>query len=314
MTTTNNNPVDSSTENLLQFFDSFSIKKDGIIPETDLLFCREEQKLLYESLDRIRHWYGIFRKEAEQYRETHHFSCTENGIPNFKGYYNGHDSISSGYKKFEFKPFDVINQLAESRFSAIRAFAENISGYFKGKYNVSVPVPEMNIERFALDFRPVYTDYTVPVEKYLQGRGFRKAAEEEIINRFHKTVCRRKWSGHTPQLKQNRIIFPEAVHFDEFYFQYNKNSIHHNYRSHPHLLCEGIAFGTANSLHGNISIIQKFDESNVNINESYTLVCGTAREMKFYKNGRIDVCFSDAASARKCFDRLQLNEITVNNE
>jgi hypothetical protein len=315
MTTTNNNPVDSSTEDLLRFFDSFSTKKEDIIPETDLQFCKEQQKHLYESLDKIRYWYDIFRKEAEQYRETHHFSCTDSGIPNFRGYCNGRDFISPDYKRFEFKPFDVIKQLAESRFSAIRAFAEKIIEYFNGKYNVSVPVPETEIEKLALDFLPVYTDYTALVEKHLHGRGFRETAEEEIINRFHKTICHRNWSGHTPQLKQNSIVFHHAVHFDEFYFQYNKNHIHDNYRSHPHLLCEGIAFGATGSLRGNTSIIQKFDESSVTISESYTLVCGSAREMKFYKNGRIDVRFSDAASARNCFEKLQLNRLNdLNNE
>lgn len=312
--TTKTNSI-SSTDELLDFFNSFSAKEKDIFPRNDLEFCEEEQRLLYETLDRIEHWYNIFLEEAGQYRETYGLSCDKNGKLNFNGYFNGHDSVSRDYRKYEFKPFDVINQLAENRFSAIRAFAERIRGYFNDKYNVSVPVPEMKIEKFALDFRPVYTDYTALVEKYLQGRGFREAAEEEIISRFHKTVCHRRWSGHTPQLKQNRIIFHEAVHFDEFYFQYNKNHIHHNYRTRPHILCEGIAFGTADSLHGNTSIIQKFDENNVNINGSYALVCGAAHEMKFYKNGRIDVRFSDTASAKNCFEKLQLNKLNcLNNE
>jgi hypothetical protein len=315
MTTTNNNSADSSTEDLLRFFDSYSIKKENIIPETDLQFCKRQQKLLYESLDKIRYWYDIFRKEAEQYRETHCLSYTDSGILGFRGYCNCRDSISPDYKRFEFKPFDVINQLSENRFSAIRAFAEKIIEYFNGKYSISVPVPETDIEKLALDFRPVYTDYTILVEKYLQGRGFREAAETEIINRFHKTICHRNWNGHTPQLKSDRIIFHETLRFDEFYFQYNKNYIHHDYRTHPHILCEGINFGTTGSLRGNTSIIQKFDESSVNINESYMLVCGSACEMKFYKNGRIDVRFSDSASARNCFEKLQLNRLNdINNE
>jgi hypothetical protein len=31
--------------------------------------------------------------------------------------------------------------------------------------------------------------------------------------------------------------------------------------------------------------------------------------MKFYKNGRIDVKFKDAASAETCFRKLKLNEL-----
>jgi hypothetical protein len=315
MTTTNNNPVDSSTEDILRFFDSYSTKKEDIISETDLQFCKKQQKMLYESLDKIGYWYYIFRGEAEQYKKTHCLSYTDSGIPNFRGYYNGRDSISPDYRKFEFKPFDVINQLAENRFSAIRAFAEKIIEYFNGKYSISVPVPETDTEKLALDYRPVYTDYTALVERHLQGRGFRRTAEEEIINRFHKTVCRRNRTGHLPQLVQNRIVFHHAVHFDEFYFQFNKNRIHDNYRSHPHILCEGINFGTTGSLRGNTSIIQKFDENNVIISRSYVLVCGSASEMKFYKNGRIDVHFVDDASAKSCFEKLQLNRLNdLNNE
>ena len=39
-----------------------------------------------------------------------------------------------------------------------------------------------------------------------------------------------------------------------------------------------------------------------------------AEQIKFYKNGRIDVKFKDSTAARNCFDRLRLGEIKLRNE
>jgi hypothetical protein len=313
-TTSNSNPVDPSTKDLLRIFDSFTIPKEHAIPETDLKFCEEQQRLLYETLDRINHWYHIFREEAEQYRQTHGLSYFPNGIPDFRGYYNGHDSVSEGYKKFEFKPFDVMTQLVKSRLAAIHAFAGNITGYFNDKYRISVPVPETDTKNLTIDFRPVYTAYTSLVEQHLQGRSFLETAEEELINRFHQTICHTNWYNRKiPQLKSDKIIFHEVIRFDEFDLRQNRNSIHYGYREKPDIFCEGILFGSEGKLSGNAGIIQDLDNRNVDTEKWYSLKAINAQSVKFYRNGRIDVRFSDASKARNCFDRLRLNVLTPLN-
>jgi hypothetical protein len=209
-----------------------------------------------------------------------------------------------------------MKQLVENRLAAIRAFAENITGYFNGKYSISVPVPETDTKKLAIDFRPVYTAYTSLVEKHLQGRSFLETAEEELISRFHQTICHANWhSRKIPRLKSDKIIFHEVIRFDEFDLRQNRNSIHYSYRKKPEIFCEGILFGANEGLGGDSRIIRGFNERDVNISEPYPLSCGNAEEMKFYRNGRIDVRFSDASKARNCFDRLRLNVLTpLNNE
>lgn len=311
--TTKTNSI-SSTDELLDFFNSFSIKGKDVFSENDLKFCEEEQRLLYETLDGIGHWYNTFLKDAEQYREEYRFSCDKNGKLNFNGYFNGHDSLSPNYRKYEFKPFEVINQLVENRIAAIRAFEQNIISYFNKTYHVSIPVPEMNKKGFPLDFRPVYTAYTGLVEQHLQGKGFRQTAEEELTKRFYNTVDCSYWKQKMPEQIKEKIVFYDVIRFDEFYFQYGKNKIHYNYSRILETFCEGIAFGAQEQLGRNTGIISGFNPDDTNISEWYSLSAYPATGIKFYKNGRIDVRFADSASAKNCFDKLQLNKITIDNK
>jgi hypothetical protein len=304
----------SSTGELLDFFNSFSMKEKVVFSGNDLKFCEEAQRQLYETLNQIEHWYSIFHEDAEQYRETHRLSYTEDGKLSTTGYYNRSDSLSSGYRKYEFKPFEVINQLVENRIAAIRAFEQNIISYFNKTYHVSVPAPEEDKKGFPLDFRPVYTTYTSLVEQHLQGKGFRQTAEEELIERFHSTVHCGYWKKQIPEQIRDKIIFHDVIRFDEFYFQYGKNKIHYSYIHHLEIFCAGIAFGAQEQPGMNSGIIDGFNSGNINITEWYSLSIYPATGIKFYKNGRIDVRFADAASAKNCFDRLRLNEITLNNE
>jgi hypothetical protein len=304
----------SSTDELLDFFNSFSMKGKDVFSGDDLKFCEEEQRLLYETLDQIERWYNIFHEDAEQYRETHRLSYTEDGKLSAAGYYNRYDSLSPNYRKYEFKPFEIINQLVENRIAAIRAFEQNIISYFNKTYHVSVSAPKEDKKGFLLDFRPVYTTYTSLVEQHLQGKGFRQTAVEELIERFHSTVHRSYWKKQIPEQIRDKIIFYEVIRFDEFYFQYGKNKIHYNYNSHMETFCEGIAYGAQNRLDGDSSIIFDFLSDNIDITGWYNLSTHPATGIKFYKNGRIDVRFVDAASAKNCFDRLRLKEITLNNE
>jgi hypothetical protein len=49
----------------------------------------------------------------------------------------------------------------------------------------------------------------------------------------------------------------------------------------------------------------------VDITRWYSLTFETGYAMKFYKNGRIDVWFPDAAKAKKCYERLILNKLEI---
>ena len=309
MTTKTN---DSSTSNLLKVFDSLSIQKENTISETDLKFCEQQQMLLYKTLDRIRHWYDIFHEEAGKYVESHSLSYQKDGTLTFHEHYRKQNNDAPEYGKFEFKPFEVINRLAEQRKNAVHAFAENIIRYFNSKYSVSVPIPEID-SNLPLDFRPLYTGYTSLVEHHLQGRGFRETAEEEIVNRFHALV-RPYRSSDLPQLKSDKIIFQRPLYIAETYHA-SRYRIGYGHEKKLDTLCEGILFGSKTLLNGNSGIIRNFNYMEIDIFWWYPLTFETGYAIKFYKNNRIDVLFPDAEKAKNCFKRLHLNDLkSLNNE
>ena len=302
MTATNH----SSTDDLLKIFDSFSIPSECIIPEQDFAFCERQQELLYKTLDGIRRWYDIFHEEVSKYAENHTLSYKPDGTLTFREHYREQNSVSPDYKRFDFKPFEVINSLIMQRKNAICAFAANIIRYFNGKYSVSVPGPEMD-ENIPLDFRPVYTDYTNLVIRHLQGRGFRETAEEEIISRFHILVKHYR-SSNPPELKSDKIIFQRLFCIAESYHA-SRPAYRLDYGQDKILdtFCEGILFGSRTMLNGNSKIIQDFNYLDIDISRWYSLTFAYGYAIKFYKNRRIDIRFPDAIKAKNCFERLNLN-------
>ena len=150
------------------------------------------------------------------------------------------------------------------------------------------------------------------VIEHLGGKSFRDTAEEELINRFLNAVKPHRWSKVKPELKKDKIIFPDVISFDSFWD--DRNKMHYNYRNELENLCAGIAFGADNSLQGSSSMIIWFNDNDVDISKPYTLTTTGAEEMKFFKNGRVDVRFKDAKTAEACFHKLKLDTIELQND
>ena len=113
-------------------------------------------------------------------------------------------------------------------------------------------------------------------------------------------------------MKKDKIIFPEIIRFDEFSMQYNqRNRISYNYGGGLETLCAGIAYGADDILNGNSKMIIRFDDNDVSVTDWYDLTTVNAEQIRFYKNGRIDVRFKDSAAAESCFKRLRLDEIIL---
>jgi len=298
----------SSTGDLLKIFDAFSIPEENVIPEQDLKFCLQQQELLYQTLDNIQFWYDVFCKEAFNFAESHTLTYGIDGTLTFHEHYRNESNELPDYRRYGFKPFEVINSLAKNRKNAIRAFSSNIIRYFNSKYSISVPEPETG-ENITIDFRPVYTCYTGLVEEYLQGRGFREAAEAELISRIH-TLVRPYRNCKLPELKSDKIIFHGPVRISNSYFSSPPcYRLDYGYDKKLDTLCEGILFGSKNLLNGNLKIIQGFNNLHVDMNLWYPLTFAGGYAMRFYQNGRIDVRFPDTVKAQTCFERLRLNSI-----
>ncbi|MDR0430359.1 MAG: hypothetical protein LBH58_07795 [Tannerellaceae bacterium] len=305
---TQKNAAGGNTTDLLSSIYKIKIRNEEKISEADRLFCEKQQESLYLSLNEIDRWYGIFVEDAAKYGDSHKVTFLINGKVRKSDPYNDRcDYAGTDYTEFEFKPFDNIDKLVDQNYKAINAFAKSIIKYFNNTYNVSVPYPDVDKESLQMGFRPGYQSYVDLVIEHLGGKSFRDTAEDELIKRFHIVVKSGTWSKVNPELKKDKIIFPDIIRFDDFWT--DRNKMHYNYQKNLDDFCAGIAFGAANILIGSLSMIIRFDSGNINILRPYSLTISNADQMKFFKNGRIDVQFKDAKTAEACFYKLRLDSI-----
>ena len=274
-------PKAGNAPDLLQGILSVQVRNEDKITEQDRVYCQTQQNLLYKTLDQIDRWYAVFKEEAEQYQAERKFHYEENGKVSMRDFYTYHNDRED-YSHNEFKPFDLINDLVDKNRNANANFANRIISYFNRTYKVSVPEYKIDEKKLPMGFRPVYDTYVDVVIEHLGGKSFRETAVEELLR------------------------------FDDFSMQYNqRNRISYNYGGELETLCAGIAYGADDILNGNSKMIIRFDDNDISVTDWYDLTTTNAEQIRFYKNGRIDVRFKDSAAAESCFKRLHLDEITL---
>ena len=186
MQTTATRTAGSHTD-LLTGILNVQVRNEDKITEQDRQYCQLQQDQLYRTLDRIDRWYDIFKEEAERYREIKSFKYEDNGKVSIRNFYFN-NSGEDEYTHNEFKPFDLINELADNNCNANANFASRIISYFNRTYNVDVPIPVIDEKAMRMGFRPVYQTYVDMVIEHLGGKSFRETAEEELLGRFLNTV------------------------------------------------------------------------------------------------------------------------------
>lgn len=297
---------------ILAVFDNIQVNNEEKISDCDRKFCENQQQLLDVSLNRIDKWYTFFRREAEQYKDSHRTSFQPNGSVKTDPPYAPYCDYPSDYQEYEFLPFDSLNQIVKQRRNAITRFGRTIISYFNRTYALSVNYEEPDIKTLPVNLRPSYLSYVDQVIDYLGGRNFRETAEEEIISRFHKNLLGPY--KKMPELKNRKIIFYNIIYFDDFYIKnYQQYSISYANRNQLEFLCEGIAWAGNDSLNGNSKMIHVFNFDRVDITQPYSIHAGEAEEMKFYRNGRIDVTFSSKQAAETAYKKLRLHTTNYPN-
>lgn len=131
---------------------------------------------------------------------------------------------------------------------------------------MSVPVPKIDEKTLHMGFRPVYETYVDMVIEHLGGKSFRETAEEELLKRFLQTVTPSCWSKVKPELKKDKIIFPDIVRWDNIHLEYHQEyEFEYGTKQKVDTFCEGIAFGTDDVLCGGIGMIVGLCDRNVDI-------------------------------------------------
>lgn len=268
------------------------VRNEDMINETDRAYCMEQQEKLHRTLEQIERWYSLFKEDAEK---------NPSQVINYE----------RDYTQFEFRPHEQMSELEKNYHRAIKQFAGNLIRYFNKNYHLSVPVPQIEEKTLKIGERPTYSTYVDEVFGHLNGRTFREAAEEELIEELHKLIKPSKWT--TPvraELKKDCIVFKNIICWDSFVLEFrNEYYLSYDIESKLDLLCKGIAFGTKGYINCGIDIILGLDKYNVRISEWYNLFIHDGLKIRFYKNGRIDVKFKDAAAAENCFRSLRLDSL-----
>ena len=306
-----NEKISGVGQDLISGILKIQVRNEEMITAQDRAYCLSQQDNLYRTLDQIGYWYSIFRKEAEKYRDELNFDYLDSGKPTGQcdRYVRSDDKMS--YIQHEFLPFDSMDELVDKNLHAVRQFAYRIINYFNNTYHLSVPVPDIDGNTLKMGERPVYSTYVDMVISHLGGRTFRDTAEEELVRRFQKMIRPSRWSRARPELKKDRIVFQNIVGWNDITLEYRGiYSLSYGYDTNLSVLCEGIAFGAEDFLNSGIGIISRFDSHDVRLSEWYDLTTDNATHMRFYKNGRVDVKFKDAAAAESCYRRLGLDNLT----
>lgn len=301
-----------SVPDLLSAIYGIQIRNEEKISEVDREYCQRKQDQLYKSLDQIDHWYAVFKAEADKYAETKKIAYNENGSIKNSYLHYGYRSDSNDYTPFEFLPFKEIDKLAELNLKAVDAFAHDIIAYFNKTYNIDVGSPQIDKEKLPMGFRPSYMSHVDIVIEHLGGKGFREVAEEELMSRFLKAASPGRWSKTKPELKGDKIVFPNVLYYEDYSWQ---TTNHMQYGSLQTLsdICAGIVFGISGSLNGGSTYISGFQYDDVDFTCWYDLIVSTPECLKFYKNGRLDVKFDNKDRAEACFRRLRLDSIVTEN-
>ena len=98
------------------------VRNEEKITEQDRIYCQNQQDELYKTLDQIAWWYNIFKREAEKYEGKIKLKHEPNGkitVSSYELHYR-HNNDEKDYTHHEFTPFNNINELVDSRHSAVQ--------------------------------------------------------------------------------------------------------------------------------------------------------------------------------------------------
>lgn len=313
----NTNPSGGAQpSDLLPTIYKVEVRNEEKISAADRAFCERQQAAFYEALERVEQCHVFLTDQVEHLHDGYEIiSHKPNGYIETCELQGSEDYIPFSYRIAVRELFFGVEALAELNHKINEVFAARIIRYFNETYHISVSIPSIDADTLKMGKRPVYTTYVDRVIEYLDGRSFRTTAEEEIIRCFLKVVNPDRWVVSKPELRGRKILFPSIVSYDGFYLKW-----HHCHRmaygtaSRLDTFCKGIMLGAEERLDGSRKSIAELDTDDVDLTRWYDTATESGVQFQFFKNGRIDVKFKDAAAAEACFRRLRLHELRLHND
>lgn len=258
------------SENLFAKFDGLEVKASDRIPEEDVLYCENQQRLYDQAV-------GFLQDCLQKTRDI--YNAYQDGEYKKDGYIDQYDDI----RHFE----DRIEKVKQ-------AFSSRIKYYFTNKYKITVG----NItDREAL----CYSDIVEEIFEQLGGLSFQEKAAKEVMDNL-KESCRRGYSDEVKAVVKNK-----KVNINDFIWATKCSIMHrweigHNSRDTLVKLFKALSHFESGSItiahyyERFLKLVQNYEDS---VFDRYELGYNKVEAIRVYKNGKTEVEFSTSEQAQK---------------
>ena len=296
-------PKTGQNQNLLAIFDQIPADRQTLIPEEDTDFCRQLQAQFDNVHDALGKKYDEVRFEAQLLQDY-----SVDFLPDSKVTYKlpRDKTKRTPFDQFLFLPFESIDKIVYLHDAACRRLCTMITDYFNRKYNLTIPSFNLGSDTLRIDFRPYYENCLRHVLDYLDGKSFQAKAEQEIIGRLLQDL-----KYYPPALKGATVVFPVTYLFDDFWMKSStpRCSIAYGKEKIVSDICTAVIMHRSGLLTRSSNDIVGLRSHEVDTSIWYQIQNSKGCEIKFYKNGRIDIRFPSAREALDCFVALKLGTI-----
>lgn len=255
--------------NLFAKFDALEVKASDRIPEEDVLYCENQQRLYDQAIG--------FLQDCLQ-KTQNIYNSNLDGEYKKDGYIDKYDDI----RHFE----DRIEKVKQ-------AFSSRIKYYFTGKYKITVGnIPDREVLH--------YSDIVEEIFEQLGGLSFQEKAAKEIKDNL-KISCRRGCSDENKVIVKNKKVIINGFVWATKCSIFQRWEIGYNSRDTLVILFKALShyesgsFAIAHSYEMFLKLTQDHRDS---VFDRYELGYNKVEAIRVYKNGKTEIEFSTGEQAQ----------------
>lgn len=287
---------------------------ESILPEADIAFCKKHQALLDETLSQLRSWEHILKdycdKEnnpAYSFEKTYHRH--KDDVLQVKENYRHSYQMAEApnlYDKYKFTPYYGYIKVRELIDDAITYFTKTIIGYFEKTYNLDLPDIEVDDQ-----YRATYSSYETIIDgirKHTGGLDLRSIGVEKAYEEFREKI----YSADRVKLSGKTIEIKDYMYYDRPYSNDGLPKFKHKSEATDLVPLEKALsiFEREEVIDGFCFNSVSFYSNTVDFTKDYFLINNTRLEgIRFFKNQKIILKFTDTTAASDFYNRFQLANI-----
>lgn len=261
---------------ILNMFNKIEIKNTNRLGGEDLEFCELQEKIynkvynIYENLSNSIQ--ELKDNEVKELNEKFKYTSGSSYTGTFT------NAITYNHKNWDMK--DNINKLSDNMISGI-------TSYFTHKYNVEIDYER--IENMAKDKKIDYNFIVDLIFEQLGGFSFEDKAKQQIIDKLKDDTKQYREDKKKVTVRNNKVAINEYLYADSW----NKNEL--SYQSYHKLETLFNAVNMFCNKEQSTDYIK--DLYNIKRFGEYDLNFSQCTSTKFYKNGKIDLVFTNGVKA-----------------